>query len=174
MRTIPLAVLAVLLTTGCSSVFQRSQQRVEIFSIPTHANIEVKCGDAPRDGGRTPATVTIDRSAEECELFLTKEGYDPKRVVFERKETTAYWMNGALGVPIGAVFALATWIMLPATDGIDERAAGSAFRLGLKIGGAPGMAIDRATGYAWYQYPGKVDVKLNESEAPTAAAAPPR
>ena len=85
-------MLLALIATGCASMTTGRYQQVPVDSFPSGAKVAVNCGDAPHDGGATPATIKLQRGAEHCAVVLTKDGYAARTVEFDRLVSPV--MNG--------------------------------------------------------------------------------
>lgn len=84
--------LLLVLSMGCSTLDRGPMQRVHIASEPEGATVELpRCG--VKDAGlKTPVTVFIPRRVKRCSILLLHEGYEPARVMLERRraENPAY------------------------------------------------------------------------------------
>jgi len=151
-----LAALLLILGTSCATVIHGRYQSVPVTSSPAGARIAVDCGGDTSDAGLTPAKVTLPRKAETCSLTLSKDGYEPRRVSFERVPSKARYANILPGVYLGVIGAVigfyASW-----DNRVDPvlTTAGGAY-----LGWRAPHAIDEATGAAWKQVPEEVAVTL--------------
>jgi hypothetical protein len=154
-----LAAVALFTCAGCATMVNGRNEVVPVDSFPSGANVAVDCGDVPRDGGTTPTRVTLARGATECRVTLTKRGYEPKVVTFQRQESRATAINKVAGAPVG-IFAAMLGYFAGMDNGYGETFGSAGWELGSAAGTAPGNAVDRRTGAAYKQVPGDVYVTL--------------
>lgn len=75
----------LLLSMGCATFDRGPMQRVFITSEPEGAEVElIRCGVAD-DTRTTPVTVLIPRRVKRCSILLVHDGYEPARVMLERR-----------------------------------------------------------------------------------------
>ncbi len=106
-KKLVLAAIAVLMNTGCATIFNGRTQVVQIRSTPDQANVVI----SNRAGERihsvvTPATITLDRSAgffkpELYTAIVTKPGYKPQVMTVKGKVNNWYMANLMFGGVIG-------------------------------------------------------------------------
>lgn len=132
-------------------------QQMPVHSDPAGAHIAVDCGDAPADGGVTPATVRLRRGAHHCAITLTKDGYAPETVTFEKHLSSQTFANIGLGFVTGLALGVAA---APSSILSEDDSASNAATAGVIGGTAAGILIDRSTGAMYRQAPGSVDVQL--------------
>jgi len=153
-----MALFLLILGSSCATVIQGRYQSVPVTSSPTGANIAVDCNGEQRDAGVTPAIVTVPRVAEVCRLTLTKSGYEPAQVWFERVPSKVRFVNLAPS----AYFSIAGAILGFAA--VFNRAPDEAVIAATAAGGYAGarapFAIDEHTGAAYKQTPEEVKVTL--------------
>lgn len=156
----PLMVLSLLvLGSSCATIIQGRYQAVPVTSSPAGANIAVDCNGEQRDAGLTPAVVTVPRAAEVCRLTLTRSGYEPAQVWFERARSNVRFVNLAPS----AYFAVAGAILgfaLVADHAETPGAVIAATAAGGYAGARAPFAIDERTGAAYKQTPEEVKVTL--------------
>ena len=169
MRTFAAALL--LLGTSCATAIHGRFQSVPVTSSPSGANIEVDCDGDRHDAGLTPANVALPRGAKTCSLTLSKDGYEPKRVAFERVRSNAAMVNvvpsAYLSIIGGIIGFAATFDHGPVDPFIGAAAGGY-------LGWRAPFAIDERTGAAWKQVPEEVIVPLEPSSPPGKSASPAR
>lgn len=100
-------ILAVGLTTGCSSIISKSEYAVTVSSSPDAANFTItnKAGQKVQTGV-TPSTVTLKSSSgffqgETYTINLTKDGYSPKTYTLSSSIDGWYFGNILFGGVIG-------------------------------------------------------------------------
>jgi hypothetical protein len=160
MKRIGVAVAMMCATVRCATIAHGRYQRVSVDSHPAGANVRVDCGDARRDGGVTPAVVSIRRGATSCSLTLSKEGYASQTIAFTRRLSSVGWANvvPALIVEGSAEYSSAQSSFLsdaPAGNGSNGN-NGLPF---LAVAGAAAL-IDHSTGAMYRQEPARIDVVL--------------
>jgi len=147
-------LLAVaLLASGCASMVNGRWQDVPVDSFPSGANVTVDCGEAKRNGGTTPTVVKLQRGADHCTLYVSKEQYKERTVDFHRERSAMTKGNSVPGVLVGIV----GWV-ITGFDDLDLANAG--YKAGYALGSAPGAAVDEHTGAAYKLGPSKVFVTL--------------
>jgi hypothetical protein len=100
------ALAALLLATGCATIFEHRSKHFSLQSIPDGAEFELtKVGDSrPLQVGVTPASVTLRRGngyfvPARYTVHVHKDGYEPETVAFGTSVTGNYWFN-LLWLPI--------------------------------------------------------------------------
>lgn len=97
-----IAVLVLVLLSGCATMMNGSTKKVDVESEPSGAKVNVR-GEIR---GKTPLTVELDRSKTHL-IRLEKEGYETHRVTFTNEENYIWFLN-PLGVPVdfytGAIY----------------------------------------------------------------------
>ena len=87
--------LVLLLSMGCSTLDRGPMQRVFIETDPAGASVDLtRCG-VRHEELTTPVTVLVPRRVKRCSILLHHEGYEPARVMLERKraENPAYFIE---------------------------------------------------------------------------------
>ena len=112
-----------------------------------------------RDGGQTPAIITLKRSAERCAITLSKEGFSDQTFTFTRAGSRVALANLASGLGIGMVAGLAVALATPFDD---SNTANSVALGGVAVGTGVGLLTDRNTGAVYRQVPASVDLTLTE------------
>ncbi len=158
-----LAVAGILFCTSCATMVNGRYQQVKVDSYPGHAAIVVACGEAAANGGFTPATLKLPRSAPTCQVTVSKEGYREHVVVFERQESRANRVTAVVGVPLGVVGAF-FGLVVGDFIGLDEDLVGPGWGLGRALGEAPVRRADQHTGGAYKWVPGDVFITLIRPE----------
>ena len=165
------ATVLLLLGTSCATVIHGNHQSVPVTSSPAGANILVDCDGDRRDAGLTPAKVTLPRGSETCSLTLTKDGYEPKRVAFERVRSNATIVNLVPSAYLSIIGGIIGFIVTFDRGPVDPFIAVAA---GGYLGWRAPNAIDEKTGAAWKQVPEEVIVPLDPSSPPGKSASPAR
>ena len=70
-----------------------TREDIVISSTPSGAMASLRCDGHPVGDGVTPLTITIRRNAGDCDLRLTKDGYQDKTILIEQGVNPAYWAN---------------------------------------------------------------------------------
>lgn len=161
--TMRLTVAALLLCSGCASMINGRWETVPVDSFPSGAKVSVACGAAPADGGLTPTRIQVERRARDCRVTLTKDGYEPQEVTFERQMSRATDANKVVAAPVGIFAALGLAILIPEEIMSIDEALGGGFTGGVTLGAAPANQIDKHTGGAYKQVPGELYVILVRS-----------
>ncbi len=101
--------ILLLASTGCASIFSKSNYPISINSSPSEAKIVV----TDRDGieiysGNTPATIKLKSSSgffkrARYQVVFSKSGYDTKTVPIYFKTDGWYWGNILIGGILGMV-----------------------------------------------------------------------
>jgi hypothetical protein len=167
----PFAAALLLLGASCATVIHGRFQSVPVRSSPSGANILVDCDGDRRDAGTTPAKVTLPRASKTCGLTLTKDGYEPERVDFERVRSKATLVNlvpSAYLSIIGGIIGFAVTFDRGPVDPFIGVAAGG------YLGWRAPNAIDEKTGAAWKQVPEEVRVTLSPPGKSASPARSPR
>lgn len=87
--------LLLLVSMGCSTLDRGPMQRVHIATDPEGAAVELtRCG-VDASNLKTPVTVLIPRRVKRCSILLLHDGYEPARVMLERRhaENPAYFIE---------------------------------------------------------------------------------
>jgi hypothetical protein len=113
-------IVPLLLLSACATAINTPYQHVPVTSDPPGAFVIVDCGKAPHDGGVTPAAVTLDRAAEHCAITLSKQGYEPKSIAFERQTSRVVAANRGLGVVTGIFTGLGLLFLSEDFDALVE------------------------------------------------------
>lgn len=88
--------LLLLVSMGCSTIDRGPMQRVFIETDPAGAAVELnRCGVKHSESLQTPVTVLIPRRVKHCSILIHHDGYEPARVMLERKraENPAYFFE---------------------------------------------------------------------------------
>jgi hypothetical protein len=156
-----LAVAATLLATSCATLINGRDQDVPVTSLPEGASIVVEClSDGPRQAGVTPAIVKLHRSAEECRLTLSKDGYDDATVAFRRIPSRAAAANIAPSAVLGVLTGLVAAIPVALSDSGSENAVEAVGQAGYVAGSSVPYAVDERTGAGYRQIPERVELVL--------------
>ncbi|WP_238579325.1 hypothetical protein [Pseudomonas aeruginosa] len=100
-------VFSAALTSGCASIFNDSNTKVEFYSVPTQAEFEIRKVDGQLVGkGTTPGAFTLENSSgyfkkQSYTVTFKKDGYDDVTVPFKPSVSGWYWWNILLGGLIG-------------------------------------------------------------------------
>ncbi len=92
-----------LTATSCSSIFNGSQQDVEIKASETGADIVINGNNM----GKTPAKIKLQRGKDHI-IEIKKAGYDTYRITTGKSITGWFWGNLLCGGLVGMVIDLAT------------------------------------------------------------------
>jgi len=148
----------------------QTTEKIPVRSTPAGAVVTVDCGSAPLYGGVTPTVITLPRIATPCSLTLAKEGYEEKRIDFQRQLSSAVKVNKVVAAPVGVAVAIVGFLLTKNITALDpDDTVSAAFSAGTAIAAAPADQYDERSGGAYKQVPAKVDVKLE----PTTPS-PPR
>ena len=91
---------AAAFAVGCAPLTHGPDQRVSVTSDPPGAVVTVNCGPAVKSGAVTPTRVLLHRKADLCNITISKDGYQPDTIWFD-KQTSVFWF-GNTGLPIAA------------------------------------------------------------------------
>jgi hypothetical protein len=149
MRTI--ALLALILASGCIT----SRQIVRVDSEPRGAAIGVECDGTRRSSGHTPGMVALSRRAHGCSLTLTRPGYEPRTISFERVTAPVNRQAIRSGLLIGGLSAVGA-----ALSGGTPRQRAEAIGSGLALAGLFALG-DEINGARNHFEPEEIDVKLD-------------
>ena len=154
-----LLILVTLCSLRCATIVKGRHQTIAVDSNPQGAAIAVDCGGS-RGVSVTPVKIRVSRRVETCRITLTKDGFQPRTVDFQRRVNRAFWSNlywipglsiaGYLGGEDECAGFLCTTRR--------EDAVGFAV-LGIIPAGI-GMLVDRVTGSMYEHRPVKVNVDL--------------
>ena len=89
--------LLLLLSMGCATIGRGPMQRVLVETEPAGASVELEDCGVRNDERTTPVTILIPRRVKRCSMLLHHEGYEPARVILQRRK--------AEPVPTGAIIA---------------------------------------------------------------------
>lgn len=146
--------------SGCATIVNGRYQTVPVTSDPAGATVHVQCGNAPSDGGVTPTSVKLRRSATTCALTLSKSGFADHTVTFQR--VTSGWFYANIAFP-----GLLAEVAVEAATGPKFSVFGTTSNkdqvngVGLAGGTALGMLLDHSTGAQYTFKPKRVDAKLD-------------
>ncbi len=90
-------------TVSCSSIFNGSQQDVEVKASESGAEIIINGNNM----GKTPATIKLQRGKDHI-VEIKKSGYDTYRITTGQSITGWFWGNLLCGGLVGMVIDLAT------------------------------------------------------------------
>jgi hypothetical protein len=158
MRRLLLLLLA-LVTVRCATVTLGRYQTVPVESNPSGAAVRVSCGDYERDAGVTPVKVELLRKAETCTLTLTKDGYEPETVEFQRGRSAMVYGNIVPGFFTGTLTGAGAGLVAVLAEASDEVIIG-AFAAGFATGAGLPALVDEATGAMYKHQPERVEVAL--------------
>jgi hypothetical protein len=150
MRTIALLVLS-LIAAGCVT----SRQVVRVYSDPPGAAVRLDCDGVARGSGHTPGVVALSRRAQECSVTLTRPGYEPRTLVFERIGSPVNRDAIKQGLLIGGLTAIGSTL----SAGTSRQRA-EALGSGLVLAGLFVLG-DELTGARYHFEPEEVDVRLD-------------
>lgn len=101
------AIALSLLSTGCSTIFNRSNQPVQILSNPIGANFEItnRAGKHVASG-TTPSSLKLSTSSgffsgETYSVTFSRKGLPPRTVTLDASISGWYWGNFLVGGLIG-------------------------------------------------------------------------
>lgn len=154
------AAVALLLLTGCSTMFHGRYQDVAVASDPPGATVLVDCGPGATATGVTPTTVRLYRGAESCSLRLQKEGHQEEALRFTRSIAPNFWWNVPAGLGVGAAFGAAAATADPLCTYDCDTDSNGASLAGLALGTGVTMLVDRSTGAMYRQSPERVMLVL--------------
>jgi hypothetical protein len=146
------------LGAGCATVDRGAYQRIAVDSEPAGAIVGVDCGSAPHHAKQTtPTVVKVQRKAERCSLFISKDGYEPQRLELRRHLAPDPSNFGVAGAGV--------WMLDGAccNDSFEVALSIGAIAGGLILGGI-GSGIDAASGAMYEQTPDDVFVQLEPEE----------
>jgi hypothetical protein len=81
------AILIALAAAGCATRAANERPEpnvVEVWSVPTHAAVNLDCGSGTFAKGTTPVRVDVPRYPEICTIELIADGYRPLKTRFSR------------------------------------------------------------------------------------------
>jgi hypothetical protein len=94
------ALAALVLSTGCATMFEHRSKHFSLQSIPDGAEFELtKVGEpVPMRAGVTPASLTLRRgdgyfAPAHYVVHVHKDGYEPETVAFGTSINGNYWFN---------------------------------------------------------------------------------
>ena len=141
---------AILLLTavlaGCATVERGPLQRVYIETEPAGASVELEDCGASSDDRQTPLTIMVPRRVTRCSVLIFRDGYEPARVMLERRRAPQV-MSG------GEVFSA----ILDESDSLEEF-VGVAILGGVAYGISKG--VDAIAGANYQLEPRHVQVAL--------------
>lgn len=114
-KTQALALLSVIalvsFLTGCASIFNGSNQQVDVMSTPTQASVVVN-GESM---GESPTKLTLERG-KEYTIEIKKDGFSKYIVTTGRNINSNYWLNFLNGIGFLVDWATgAMWEVDPTT-----------------------------------------------------------
>ena len=156
----------LVLCTGCATIDRGPMQRVSIQSEPAGAVVELEECGTQREDFRTPVTVLISRRVKRCTIIVTREGYEPARIMLERRRAAP--APGTSGVEVAE--AICGPGIVDCSDLTDLLVLGAVGALGWGLG----KGVDAIAGANYELEPREVWVELRpldairRSEAPSA------
>jgi hypothetical protein len=85
----------LLVSMGCATFERGPMQRVVIETDPPGASVELEaCGVNPEER-TTPVTILIPRRVKRCSVLLLHDGYEPARVILQRRRAEPVPTGGA-------------------------------------------------------------------------------
>lgn len=144
---------------SCASITSGVHEQIRVTSSPAAADAMLTCNGQTVASSPTPATFTIRRNAGDCDVKLSKEGFDDATVLIEQGVNPAYWMN-MIFTPLAPGAVYLTWL-----GNTEEKMIGiSAAATALAVFGA-----DFWTGAVHTHRPHAVDVVMKPKSPPEAA-----
>ncbi|MGQ7956478.1 hypothetical protein ACUTAF_01945 [Pseudomonas sp. SP16.1] len=143
---------AVVLLSGCASIFSEQTYPVQITSEPPRASIEIRDEDGNVVyNGSTPATVKLASSAgyfdgERYTVTFRKPGFDDEQFVIDSGVDGWYWGNILLGGVLGMLIidpATGAMFNLPRKAAATMKPTVEAAASALPVGAVP-SAISKA------------------------------
>lgn len=150
MRTIALLFLTIA-SFGCVN----ARQVVRVSTEPPGAAIRVECDGVARASGYTPGIAVFSRRARACAVTLTRPGYEPRTVAFERIGAPVNRDAIKSGLLIGGLTAVGT-----ALSGGKSHQQAEAIGTGLVLAGLFVLG-DEVIGACDHFEPEEVDVRLD-------------
>lgn len=142
--------ILLLVSMGCSTLDRGPLQRVHIATDPEGAAVELtRCGVRETDL-KTPVTVLIPRRVKRCSILLHHDGYEPARVMLERKraENPAYFIE-TVDTLCGSCDSFSDFFLSLAFGGLIWGAA---------------RGVDKMAGSDYVLEPGEVEIALVPDE----------
>jgi hypothetical protein len=169
MKKYALLTAVAIVATGCATMINGKDQTLSVDSFPTGASIILDCGDVPREGGNTPAKMKVQRAADRCLIFLSRDGYETKEVVLQHRTSRATALNGVFGLPAAVVFGVAG-VIIGSTIGLEDMGAEIGAEAGMNLGAGVAANVDKSGG-GWEWVPGRIFVTLVRTEIAAEVAA---
>ena len=146
-----LALLLSLLTlASCATITTGITEAIAIGSSPSGATATLVCNGTTAGSGVTPTTITIRRNAGDCNVRLSKDGFEDSTMLLEQGVNPAYWTN----MSFSPLAPLGTYVLWLGTS--REKTQGAAI-----LGAAAVIfATDFWTGAVHAHRPIKIDVSL--------------
>ena len=152
MRPLRAALLITLiLSTGCATIERGPMQRVFVETDPPGAVVELEGCASNSDDRQTPLTLMIPRRVTRCSVLIFRDGYEPARVMLERRRAPQV-------VSGGEVFSA----ILDESDDLEEF-VGVAILGGVVYG--IGKGVDAIAGSNYQLEPRHVQVALVRRDA---------
>jgi len=131
--------IALLMLAGCATMGGSGPERISVDSNPAGADVQIECDSKRVGSGVTPASILVPRTSGDCVVAVTREGYEPQKVLLEQGFNRLYWGNIPLmvGLPVGLYGA--------ALSSSNNDNGEIALLLGIGVLGAAGMVIDNVT-----------------------------
>jgi len=146
-----LAPLLCVSLTNCALMVNGTKKTINVTSEPAAARAVLTCDGNEVGSTTTPGSITFRRKHEACELRVTSEGFEERRVTLERGAARAFWGNfGLAGGVFGGILA---------AERNNSLVGLVAIPVSLVVGGAA-ILVDRLTGACFEWSPGVVDAKL--------------
>lgn len=154
-----LPLLLALASIRCATVAHGRHQTVPVSSTPSGAAVRATCGARSWDAGVTPVNVELRRKSELCTVTLTKEGFAPETVTFDRTRSAFVYGNVVPGAAAGAMTGGGIGLAAALLDASDTVVV-SATALGFALGFSVPVLVDSATGAMYKHFPERVEVTL--------------
>jgi hypothetical protein len=143
-------LLSLLPLVSCATVTTGTTEGIAIGSSPPGANATMVCNGKPAGSGVTPTTITIHRNAGDCNVRVSKDGFEDAMVSIEQGVNPAYWANMAFS-PLAPAGVYLVWL-----GNSSEKTQGATM-----IGAAVVVfATDFWTGAVHAHRPNRIDVSL--------------
>ncbi len=95
-------LLALLLATGCSTIYEGRTQTVQINTNPSKASCDVKrMGEVIASVQSTPSSVLVEKSKYDVTIVCNKNGYEEATYIDHSGTAGATWGNIIAGGFIG-------------------------------------------------------------------------
>jgi hypothetical protein len=153
----------LLVSMGCATVQRGPMQRVLIETDPAGASVELEECGLKDEERTTPVTIFIPRRVKRCSVLLLHDGYEPARVILQRRR--------AEPVPTGGAAVAEGICDLAECDSLTD------LFVAVTVGGliyGVSKGVDAVAGSNWELEPGSVQITLvPERHAHSEASAEP-